>query len=65
MLYLMYISMYTMYVPGAWGEQKKVLDYLELQLQTVMKSSCAEPGSSARAASAFKHWTGSLHFTFK
>ena len=37
-LFCLHVSMYTMYMPGAQGGQKRALDYLELELQVVGSS---------------------------
>jgi uncharacterized membrane protein len=52
------ISMHTACVPGTLRGQKRMLDTLELQLQTVVSlylSSRTKPGTCGRAASALNH----------
>jgi hypothetical protein len=35
-MYVHYVCMYIMCVPGTWGSQKKVSDFLGLELQLVL-----------------------------
>ena len=51
-------TMCTMYMPGAYGGQKRVSDALELELQVVVSHEWVLgiiPGSFERTASAFNH----------
>ena len=51
-MFCLHVYVYTMYVPYALRNQKRVLDPLELELQAFMWVLGIEPGSSGRTARA-------------
>jgi hypothetical protein len=57
-MFCLYEFMCATCVPGAWGGQKMMLDFLEqeLLLWATMKMLGINPGSSGRTASALNSW---------